>query len=551
MSVKILTKGRLRKKSHSLVKTRLAERSLHDFTKQAWEIVEPGRPFIDGWHIHAICDHLEAMTKGDLLKLIINIPPRHMKSLSVAVFWFCWTWVHWPGSRWLFSCYSSELSIRDSRKCRDVLGSQWFQERWGSQWDFTIDTQHRFENSKRGMRMATSNSGKATGEGGDFLVADDPHKADEAHSKTNRHGVLNWWDGTMSTRGNDPKTTRRLVVMQRLHEGDLTGHLLEQDRGYDHLVLPARYEEDHPHKVVSSIGFVDPRIESGETLLWPERFDGELLTDLERQMGGTYNIAGQLQQRPSPGDGGMFQRRQFRYFREEIETVDDKQKAAFVFPDDKGVEQRVWADDCYWFQTADTTLKTGEENAYTVVMTFVFDQKTGRAFIYDVWRDRIPVPEQYAMLIGQRAKYPQLKFQAIEDEASGTSLIQEGRKQNTPFRTLKATGDKVSRCTAICIQYENRLVYHRSASQAEWLEKFEHEMLVFPLGEYADQVDSLAYGGIMMQSMGVQGMYAGRSLAYRKPADSQGKADGEDKSKYAKLMPKRQQRGGGSQLFGG
>lgn len=541
----LLKDGKLNRMGHSLVKTRLAERSLHEFSKQAWEIVEPGRQFCDGWHLAAMAEHLEAMTKGDILKLIINIPPRSMKSLSVAVFWFCWSWIHWPESRWLYSSYAAELSVRDSRKCRDIIASDWYRERWGDRFSLTLDCAHRFENTRRGMRMSTSITGKATGEGGDVLVTDDPHKADEVYSRTNRHKVANWWDTTMSTRGSDPKKTRRLVVMQRLHEGDLTGHLLSEARGYDHLVLPCRYEDDHPHKIVSSLGFTDPRAEGGTGLLWPERFGEEEVADLEKQMGGSYNVAGQLQQRPAPAEGGMFREALFSYFREDdIEVGDGSTRRLFTLTDRQGKERKLWSDECFWFQTCDTALKTGEENAYTVVMTFALHHPTKSLCVYDVFRDRVPVPEQYGMLMKQRAKYPQLKFQAIEDQASGTGLIQEGRVQGTPFRALKAVADKVSRCTSVCTQYENGMVFHKTPAQANWNEKFEHELLVFPMSEYADQVDCLAYGGMVMQMMQVSGMYEGRTLSYVKKETEKEEVEVAGK----RLQPKR---GRGTSTVGG
>jgi hypothetical protein len=220
-----------------------AESHLRDFVRQAWHVLEPATPYVHGWHLDAISEHLEAVSRGWIRKLIINIPPRHMKSLSVSVFWPCWDWLQRPDRRYIYSSYAQRLSTRDSLKCRRLILSPWYQSHWGGLFQLTGDQNEktRFENDKTGYRLATSVDGSNTGEGGDFIVADDPHNVRERESDIQRENVITWWDEVMSTRLNDPKTGARVVVMQRMHERDLSGHLLEQG-GWEHLCLPARYE---------------------------------------------------------------------------------------------------------------------------------------------------------------------------------------------------------------------------------------------------------------------------------------------------------------------
>src|SRR5271155_3700297 len=287
-----------------------ATRSLREFVHQAWHVVEPATPFVPGWHIDAIVDHLEAVTRGQLRNLLINVPPRHMKSLLVSVFWPAWEWIKHPERRWLYSSYAASLSIRDSVKCRRLIESPWYRSRWGHVFSLTGDqnAKMRFDNNRSGYRLSTSVGGSVTGEGGDRIVCDDPHKVDEVHSDTVRKAALDWWDVAMSTRVNDPKTSAKVVVMQRCHQQDLSGHLLEQG-GWDHLCLPAEYEG--PVRL-TSIGFVDPRTERGE-LLWKERFGPREIADLKRSL-GSYAAAGQLQQRPSPAEGGLLKRHWFRFW---------------------------------------------------------------------------------------------------------------------------------------------------------------------------------------------------------------------------------------------
>src|SRR5579864_4396504 len=255
----------------------LATRSFQEFVRQAWRIIEPLTPFVPGWHIDAIVDHLEAVTNGQIRNLLINVPPRHMKSLLVSVLWPAWEWIQRPERRWLYSSYAASLSIRDSVKCRMLIESPWYRSFWGDRYTLAFDqnTKTRFDNSRSGYRIATSVGGTATGEGGDRIVCDDPHNVQDAESDSVRKGTLDWWDVVMSTRVNDPRTAAKVVVMQRCHQEDLSGHLLAQG-GFEHLCLPAEYEGP-PH--ITLIGFADPRKEPGE-LLWPERFGPKEIADL-------------------------------------------------------------------------------------------------------------------------------------------------------------------------------------------------------------------------------------------------------------------------------
>jgi hypothetical protein len=227
--------------------SRRAEGSLYEFLKQAWHVLEPGTTYVDGWHIKAISDHLEAVTDGRIRKLLINIPPRHMKSLTVAVMWPCWVWIHKPGMRWIFCSYAQRLATRDSLKRRRLIQSPWYQGNWGHRFRLTGDQNEkaRFENTATGYCLATSVGGANTGEGADVIVCDDPHNVRDRQSEVMLDKTITWWDEVMSTRLNNPNTGARVIVMQRLHERDLSGHVLQKG-GWDHLCLPAWYEEEPP-----------------------------------------------------------------------------------------------------------------------------------------------------------------------------------------------------------------------------------------------------------------------------------------------------------------
>jgi predicted phage terminase large subunit-like protein len=294
----------------------LCTRRLSEFVKKAWPIIEPGTPLVWGWHIEAICEHLEAVSRGEILRLLVNMPPRHMKSSIISVMWPAWEWTFKPETRWLCASYAAQLSIRDSVACRRLIESAWYQSLFSEAFTLTSDqnTKGRFENDRRGYRLSASVDGAATGEGGDRIVVDDPHNVKDTDSPTKREAVIRWWSKTMATRLNDPKRSAKVVVMQRIHEKDLSAHIVEEEthEEWEHLCLPARFEPSHPVRSPeepTKLGWKDPRSDEGE-LLWPERFDEEAQAKIEKSL-GTYGAAGQMQQRPHPEGGGIVKRHWF------------------------------------------------------------------------------------------------------------------------------------------------------------------------------------------------------------------------------------------------
>jgi predicted phage terminase large subunit-like protein len=473
---------------------RLAEKSLSEFVRQAWPLLEPSNSFQHNWHLEAVCQHLEAVSSGAIRRLIINIPPGFMKSLAACVFWFCWTWLRQPATRWLYASYAEQFALRDSLKCRDLIRSGWYQRPWRTRFRIRRDqdTASRFTNDVGGFRLATGVGGGGTGERVDYIIADDPHKIDEADSPVARQAVLRWWDQVISGRGCDPKTSRFVVIMQRLHEEDLTGHLLQQG-GYEHLVIPMEFESSR--RCVTSL-WQDPRTEEGQ-LAWPERFDAEGVAQWKNSL-QAYGTAGQLQQRPAPqGAGSIFSSQHFRYFDEQV-LADGH--VVFVLhgrnADGTPAQPRlVRAGDCRWFQTVDTAMTTHQSSDYTVVGTFAVTPQRDILVVH-VDRARIEMPLQYGYVIDCKRRWPAVAFQAIEDRVSGTGLLQQGRLNGTPFKPLEADGDKVRRAMHVAIAYQNGTVYHKAG--ATWLTDFESELTVFPRGSHDDQVDVVAYAGILV-----------------------------------------------------
>lgn len=498
------------------------ERSLYKFSKAAWHLVEPQGVFTDGWHIGCIAEHLQAVTDLQINNLVINIPPRHMKSLLVGVFWFCWAWASEPWTKWLYSSYSDGIACRDADKSRQIISSPWYQARWGERTRIgRKDTSGWFDSTASGYRISTTVRGRALGQGGDYIIADDPMKALDARSAVERMRIIEWWTKTMSTRINDPKRTRKVVVMQRLHENDLSGYLAAREHGYEVLVLPAEYEPQRVYSlpapkprprdsiVMTKVQMErpetrDPRTTAGE-LLWPDRFGPKELAELKIELEAD-GVAGQLQQRPSPADGTIFQRGHFRYCR----VAHTSLGATFILTTADGKElKKVPVLRCRFFQCIDTATKTNEHNDFTAVGTFAVTPD-GELIIYHVAAYKIELPYQLAYMKAARRgaavwhrelkqiipgpRWPRpLVGQWVEDAASGSGLLQAGMAEGVVFRTLRPDRDKVQRAAPLSALYEAGRVYHHRAAEGGWLVGYEDEAVVFPLGAHDDRVDTAAY----------------------------------------------------------
>ncbi len=290
------------------------EESLYVFLRSAWHIFDPS-PWIDGWAVEAMAEHLQAVVDGEIKRLIINIPPRCSKSALCSVVFPAWVWAQQkhshtsgPGVSFLYASFKDSLALRDSRACRKVIQSNWYQERWGGRFQLEDDqnTKERFTNSAGGFRLITSIEAKgATGDGASILIIDDGNSAKEVESDAVVESTNDWLDGTVGTRLNSQKLGAIIEIQQRLGEKDITGHLLEKDKGrgaWTTVVLPMRFEMWRK-EYVSPIGWRDPRTREGE-LLWPERFGEEEVSALEDWM-GQWRAAGQLQQTPQPKGGGI------------------------------------------------------------------------------------------------------------------------------------------------------------------------------------------------------------------------------------------------------
>lgn len=475
---------------------RKAEASLHEFVKQAWNVVEPGVPFIDGWHLQIICEHLEAITAGDLKKLLINIPPRHAKSTIVSVMWPCWEWISRPDLKYLCASYSGILSTRDSVKARRLLTSPWYQSLWSERFSLTSDQNQktRFENNHTGYRIATSVGGTATGEGGSRLLLDDPHGAQAAQSDAMRETDLEWFDMVWSTRLNNPKHDAMVTIMQRLHEKDISGHILADLGGWEHICLPAEYDGVKRKTSVFVEGY-DPRSNKGD-LLWPDRVDAKTLNDLRRTL-GEYSYEGQMMQRPTPPGGGILKSKHFQ-----------------LWPHDKELPVIE-----YVVQSLDpayTEKTTNDPSAFGAYGVFTHNGRRG-AILLDCWADHLTFPdlrsklvEEWHAVYGKTSSRKGKKADAllIEAKASGLSLIQDLRQANLPAIPYNpGSADKINRAHQASPILELDCIWIPESAKepgrpVTWARPFLKELETFPNGEHDDQVDQFTQAMIYLRDGG-------------------------------------------------
>lgn len=469
--------------------------NLGRYIREAWPIVEPATELVSSWHIDCIAEHLEAVSAGELQRLIINVPPRTMKSLSAAVFWPSWDWLTRPHLRWVFASYAGTLSQRDSMKMRRVIKSEGGREegtlfeRIGYQgvlrllhsdpWGLTKDqdAKTKYETTATGMRLATSVDAMATGEGGDRVVVDDPLSAKQARSEAERNNANTWWDETMTTRFNNSKAAA-VIVMQRLHEQDLTGHLLEKG-GWHHLCLPAEYEPQHQFVYPASVKLPsgrklpgDPRTEEGE-LLDPVRLGRERLAELLKDL-ASYGYAGQMQQRPAPAEGGMFKRHWWKRTNE-----------------NPSVEKYIAS----W----DMRFGDSEKAASSYVVGQVWGVAGADRYLVGQIRKRLSFTETLGAVRALNEWIP-CSAKLVEKKANGAAVIDTLKHEIPGLIPIEPEGGKEVRAAAVEPTVEAGNVYLPAGEfipappgwEPTTIDDFIHEHAIFPNGAHDDQVDALS-----------------------------------------------------------
>lgn len=526
---------------------RRLESNLTDFVEAAWPAFDPS-PYQSTWAIDALCEHLQAVTEGQIRHLLINFPPRCAKTSVASICFPAWTWARrikgeylsGPQVRFLCGSYNHDLSLTNSNMTRRLILSPWYQKLWGDCFTFRMDqnTKTKFDTSAGGSRIASSVGGSLLGIGGDIVLIDDPHNTESAESEAERKQALTWWKELSTTRLNDPKRSPLIVIMQRLHEEDVSGTILASEWGaeWTHLMIPMEY--NWRRHCVTALGWHDPRgldnrgeplIEisaDGErlprddraaytldeeregSLMWPERFGHNEIARMKSEL-GSYMASGRLQQMPVPDKGAIFLREWWQPW-----NSDD---GKFPVLD-------------YIIASVDGAFTQDEENdpsALTIWGVFkdhAINRK--RIILVHAWRkhlafsgprvDRFPGESNEGFRrrtmpgwglvewVADTCNRFQVDKLLIEAKASGISAAQELRnrygQQEWAIQLVQVKGDKVARALSAQPTFSQGMVY---APVRDWSELVIDEMCVFPKGKHDDLTDSATQAINYLRTCGI------------------------------------------------
>ena len=507
------------------------EESLTEFLTAAWPSIDSAE-YQPSWATDAMCDHLEAVTLGHIPRLLINIPPRCAKTTVASICWPAWTWARtahsfWSGPQVKFLCgsYNAVLSLENSNKTRRLMLSPWYQKYWGHKFSLTLDqnAKNQFDNTEGGSRKATSVGGSLLGLGGDIVVVDDPHNTETEkviETDADRMKVTGWWRELSSTRLNDPKRSAIVVVMQRLHEGDLSGVILHpeehgligDDEEWVHLMIPMRHDTAR-HNVTVKLPqyddgepWEDPRTEEDE-LMWPERFGEAEVRRIESRL-GEYMAAGRLQQSPVPKGGGILKREWWQPW--------DAEEARYYGLEWEGARKEF---PTFELVTASLDTSYGEKqendyNALTVWGIWIDKNKNRRVMLMYAWQKRLPLHgkvitanpgeakvnfearqrEAYGLieLVADTCRRYKVRRLLIENKTRGRDVANEINRlyarENYGVELLDPVGDKVSRTHSVVPLFTDNAIW---APDTKWSESVIVQCNSFPKAEHDDLHDTV------------------------------------------------------------
>lgn len=449
------------------------EGDLASFVRAAWLVLEPSSPILWNWHHDLMCEYLTAVTRGIIQKLIINIPPQHTKSRLVTVLWPCWAWAKQPDANWIFSSYSgggTGLSTKHSIERRDVIESDWYQERWGAAVELAADQNIKtlYKNEKGGQMLATSTGGTVTGFAGDVIVVDDPVNPTEARSDADRQTANNFFDLSLSNRLRRTKYPgAKVIIMQRLHMDDLTGHVLakppaEGEQPWTVVSVPAEAKQDE--RLVFPISGRVVERKRGDPID-ERRFPKPVLAGLKSTM-GSWGYAGQFQQEPSPEGGAILKQDWF------------KRRWTILPP---RFDELVQSWDCAFKDTKDSDYVAGGLWGRIGPLFLLIDQvREHLSFTGTVARIKEPIG-LYA------ARWKIADAILIEDKANGTAVVDTLKTSVAGVIAVTPEGGKISRAQAVAPLCEAGNVI--LPADAPWLAEYLGELVAFPAAAHDDQVD--------------------------------------------------------------
>lgn len=471
------------------IRAERARRRLRVFVEQAWPIIE-SVPFVANWHLDVLCQQLERVSRGEIDRLLINVPPGTSKSLVVSVFWPVWEWATDASRRYLTASYGQDLATRDAVKMRVLVESPWFRSHWPVSFRDDANQKTRYETTAGGWRIATSVGGRGTGEHPDRIIIDDPHNAQQAQSDLERQQAIDWFSQTVSTRG-VTRGAAIVVIMQRLHELDLSGHILasEDAARWTHVCLPMRAEPSslQPRSAVQRPA-VDTRAPGD--LLWPALFPESKVRALEIAL-GSYAAAGQLQQRPAPAEGGILKLKWLRYYAPDTALSLER----IVISVDPALKDKQQHD--YW---AIQAWGVNGPNRYALRRIHArLGLGEGIQHITDLYRWAVETHTQAGVLV------------LIENAAAGPDAIMALRRKIAGVVPWRAKGDKVQRAMAASPVLEAGNIVVPGVEDVTggkpdplltpgWVQEMVTEWASFPNGAHDDDVDAFTQMVIRTQS---------------------------------------------------
>jgi phage terminase large subunit-like protein len=511
--------------------------SLCDFFRESWAVLEPATDLVWNWHMEAVCFHIESIFL-DWLKhrydpayiqrarnLIVTVPPGSAKSRVTSVCAPAWIWTYYPGFKMIFLSANPRVAMRDSVYCRDLIESEWYQNTFKPDWQLRDDQNSKsiYWNTAGGIRSAAGFNSRITGDRADLIAWDDPHDASEVNSDAIRMGVLERWDSAIRNRVNNPKSSIRIGIMQRLHAKDLAGHVLAT-KEWDHLCIPQEFERP---RNPTAFGWVDPRTKPGE-LMFPERFPEEVLQAERLALGDSYS--GQHQQNPTASGGGIFKIGKWMIYTR-LPSI------------------------TRWLLSVDATFKKSANSDFVSINALAqqanvvevetapkVDPRTGESipqkkwlhnyYIPGIWHARAGITETQNAIKMMRSQFSQAGTILIEDKANGSAIIEQLGKTIPGITTFNPGGDsKTSRAWSIQPVHDRGGLFlpaadwaiaqiealgkteisleewwelypppHKDTAEhaplADWAKGIVDEFTVFPNGANDDQVDSIDQGVI-------------------------------------------------------
>lgn len=427
------------------------------FLEKSFHTLVPGQTYVDSWFIQAIAWKLEQVRRGEIRRLIINLPPRSLKSIAASVAFTAFVLGRDPKRRVICVSYSGDLAKKHANDFRALLEAPWYRSTFSNVQIGNKDSENEIELTQRGYRLATSVGGTLTGRGGDLIIIDDPLKPDDALSETKRSAANHWFSNTLLSRLDDKRTGAIVIVMQRVHMDDLTGFVLSQTDEWEVLSLPA-IADGHMR---IPIWDGEEHHRSPGDVLSPEREPRDVLERLKQQLGSDA-FSAQYQQMPVPPGGAMIKRHWVRSYRE--------------LPEQRHTVLQSW----------DTASKGGPANDYSVCTTWIMTRKL-EWYLADVWRDRVDYPALKAAVRALAARWKPSRV-LVEDSNSGTALVQELRAHVPGIIAVRPDRDKISRMAVASAKFEAGQVFLPIA--ASWLPDLEAELFAFPGSRYSKQTSA-------------------------------------------------------------